>query len=217
MTFKKIINAVLLRMREATASDWSGEINDSETTDDYHKLIGELVNETKQTVEDSWNWGVLRTIETVTTASGTTEYTMDDLTTRSRIMQIFDSTNNAVLKQISDEAFYNYTFLGSTTDTQPQYYRLKGNTISFYPTPDAAYTIKVHAAQPQDDLTNYDDEVTVPSNLIVLGTYALALAERGEDGGSVSDVAAQRFTNALTDAITQDEIRTVNETTWNAS
>jgi len=217
MTFKKIINKVLLRMREATAIDWSGEINDNDNVDDYHKLIGELVNETKEVVEDSWNWGVLRDIETVTTVAGTIEYTMDNLTSRSRIMQVMDNTNDSTLKQISDEAFYRYTYVGTSTNSSPQYFRLKGNTISFYPTPDAAYDIKVHAVQPQEDLTNYDDEVSVPSNLVVLGAYALAVAERGEEGGTVSDVAAQRFSNALTDAITQDEIRTVNETTWNAS
>ena len=216
MAFRQIINKILIRMRENTiASDWAGAINDS-TVEDYQKLIGELVNEAKQVVEDAWNWGGLRTIETVTTAASTASYTMSGLNERSRVLQVIDNTNDAVLTHISDAQFYHYTYVGDTQTGVPSYYRLKDNEISFWPTPDAAYDIKVHAVQPQDDLTDATDTLTVQEYLVVLGAYALALNERGEDAGTVSDAAASRFSNALSDAISQDELRTVNETTWNA-
>lgn len=217
MAFRQIINKILIRMRESTiGNDWSGAINDSSSVDDYQQLIGELVNEAKQVVEDAWNWGCLRTLKTVTTVDSTPTYTISDLNERARVLQVLDNTNDCMLRQISDADFYHYTYIGDTQTGAPLYYRLKDNEISFWPTPDAVYDIKVHAVQPQDDLTDATDTLTVQEHLVVLGAYALALNERGEDAGTVSDTAASRFSNALSDAISQDERRTVNETTWNA-
>jgi len=218
MSFRTVIDKVLLRLREDTVgSDWTGVLADATSADDYQKLIGELVNETKDIIEDAWQWGVLRTLETVTTGASTVSYDMSGLTVRYRVLQVLDNTNNGELSQISDALFYHYTYSGSTQTGIPQFYRLNGNDISFWPTPDAVYDIKVHAVQPQSDRTLAADTITVPENLVVLGTYALALNERGEDGGTTLETAGQRFNNSLTDAIVQDEIRTVNETNWYAS
>ena len=200
MAFRQLINSVLRRLREDTIpSDWSGDILDATDVGDYQQLISELVNESKQVCEDAWNWGDLRTIETVTTAASTASYTMSNLNNRSRVLQVIDDTNDAVLTQMSDNSFYNYTYVGTSQTGSPTFYRMKGNEISFWPTPDAVLSVRVHAVQPQS---------------VVLGAYALAVNERGEDGGTLSDAAASRFSQALTDAISQDELRTVNESTW---
>ena len=46
MTFRGLINEVLIRLREDTISaDWSGDINDSSTISAYQKVIGALVND----------------------------------------------------------------------------------------------------------------------------------------------------------------------------
>jgi len=185
MAFRQIINKVLTRLREDTiTSDWTGDVLDSDDVDDYQKLISEFVNESKQLVEDSWGWGVLRTIETVTTSNGTASYTLSNLNDRSRILQVIDDTNDAVLSQMSDELSYN---------------------------------IRVHAVQPQDDLGTAASTLKCPEHIVVLGAYALAIAERGEDGGLTASTAGLRFQDALSDAIVQDQNRTVNETTWYAS
>jgi len=43
MTFRGLINEVLIRLREDTiTSDWSGDINDSTTVSAYEKVIGAL-------------------------------------------------------------------------------------------------------------------------------------------------------------------------------
>tara|TARA_R110000824_G_scaffold241589_2_gene430364 strand:- start:19440 stop:20096 length:657 start_codon:yes stop_codon:yes gene_type:complete len=218
MSYRTTINKVLIRLREDTISaDWVGALNTSTTLDPYEILIGELVNEAKEVVEDAWNWGSLRTLETVNTEAATATYTMSNLDSRARVLQIIDTTNDLVLTQISDDTFYRYTYLGTPQTGQPTYYRLSDNKISFYPTPAAAYAVVVHATQPQSDLTTASSTLTVAERLVVLGAYSLALNERGEDGGTLSDTAAQRFNNALVDAISQDELRTVNETTWYAS
>jgi hypothetical protein len=218
MSYRTVIDKVLTRLREDTiGSDWVGAISSASEVDAYQKLIGELVNEAKDIAEDSWNWTALRSVETVTTAASTATYDMSNVTDRTRILQVIDNTNDNKLKQISDSHFYNLTYIGDTQTANPSYYRLNDNDISFWPTPDAVYDIKVHAVIPQADLTLAADTFTLPENIIVLGAYSLALAERGEDGGTTSDLALRRFQQSLGDAIVQDENRTVNETTWYAS
>tara|TARA_R110002012_G_scaffold279111_1_gene467030 strand:- start:1354 stop:2010 length:657 start_codon:yes stop_codon:yes gene_type:complete len=218
MSFRTTLNKVLVRLREDTiSSDWSGVINDSTAVDDYQKLVGEFVNEAKTIVEDAWNWGALRTVISFNTSASTSQYTLTGLTNRGRVLQVIDSTNNAVLPQTSDAYFYQVTHTGSTANGVPSYYRLNNNTIDFWPVPGGTYAIKVHAVDAPDDLTNASDTLLVQEHLVVLGAYSLALSERGEDGGTPSDQAALRFKTALTDAISQDSGRTVNETTWYAS
>tara|TARA_R100000808_G_C2131945_1_gene140980 strand:- start:847 stop:1503 length:657 start_codon:yes stop_codon:yes gene_type:complete len=218
MSYRTVIDKVLTRLREDTiGANWSGAISAASDVDDYQKLIGELVNEAKDIIEDAWNWTALRSIQTVTTSASTVSYDMSSLTSRSRILQVIDNTNDSILKQISDNVFFNYTYVGSTQTGQPFYYRLKDNDIHFWPTPGGTYDIKVNAVIPQTDRTLAADTFTVPENLVVLGAYSLALNERGEDGGTSSDTAGQRFTLALTDAISQDSDRTVDENTWYAS
>lgn len=218
MSYRTVIDNVLTRLRENTiGSDWSGAISASSELDDYQKLIGVLVNEIKEHIENSWDWTSLRSIQTVTTAASTVEYDMPNVTNRSRILQVIDNTNDSVLRQISDSDFFNYTYVGTTQTGQPFYYRLEDNDIHFWPTPDAVYDIKINVVIPQNDLTLAADTFTVQERLVELGTYALALNERGEDGGTISETAAQRFDSALSDAISQDALRTVDETVWYAS
>lgn len=218
MSYRTVIDKVLTRLREDTiGADWSGAISSASELDDYQKLIGELVNEAKDIVEDAWNWTSLRSIETVTTAASTVAYDMPNITSRSRILQVIDNTNDSILKQISDNQFFNYTYVGTTQSANPFYYRLNDNDIHFWPTPDGVYDIKINAVIPQSDRSLAADTFSVPENLVVLGAYSLALNERGEDGGTSSDIAGQRFSLSLADAIAQDDGRTVNETTWYAS
>ena len=218
MSYRTVIDKVLRRLREDTIdTDWTGVLTSASSVDDYQKLIGELVNETKDLVEDAWNWGILRTLETVTTSASTESYNMSNLNNRSRVLQVIDTTNDAQLTQISDSDFYNLSLIGTTQTGVPSYFRLNDNDISFWPIPAATYTIKVHAVQPEADKTLAADTIKVPENLIVLGTYSLALAERGEDGGTATDVAVSRFADALSDSIAQDQSRTVDEITWYAS
>jgi hypothetical protein len=218
MSYRTVIDKVLTRLREDTiGSDWSGTIASTSSLSEYQKLIGEFVNEAKDLVEDAWNWGVLRTLETVTTSASTDTYDMANLNGRSRILQVINNTSNGQLSQISDAQYYNYQYIGTTQTGQPSYFRLKDNDISFWPVPDGVYDIKVHAVQPQSDRTLAADAFSVLDSLVLLGAYSLALNERGEDGGTLTDTAATRFASALSDAVSSDELRTVNETTWYGS
>ena len=217
-TYRSIVNKVLRRLREDTvAADWIGNLTDSSDVDDYQKLIGDFVNEAKQTVEDSWAWSFLRTLQTVTTSASTATYSIPAATDRTSVLQVINDTSAFIIPQLSDADFYNYTYVGSTTNGSPLYYRLNGTDISFYPTPDAAYSIRVHMVLPQDDLTEATTTLTIPEQPVILGAYALALAERGEDGGTGPTLASSRFDKVLSDFITKDSNRTLNETLWYAS
>ena len=51
MTYRELINQVLIRLREDTIpTNWSGAINDSSTVSAYHKVIGALINDSKRSV-----------------------------------------------------------------------------------------------------------------------------------------------------------------------
>ena len=217
MAYRTIINKVLRRLREDTvAADWIGDLADSDA-DDYQKLIGDFVNEAKQIVEDAWSWSFLRSLQTITTSASTATYAIPSATNRTTILQVIEDSNDFVIPQMSDADFYNFTFVGTTQNGSPLFYRLNGTDISFYPTPDAAYTIKVHMVLPQDDLTEATTTLTVPEQPVVLGAYSLALAERGEDGGTTASIAGGRFEKALADFISKDSNRTLNETVWYAT
>ena len=218
MAYRSIINKVLRRLREETISaDWIGDLNDSSDVDDYQKLVGDFVNESKQAVEDAWHWSFLRSLATVTTSASTATYAIPSGTNRMSVLQVINDTSDFIIPQMSDATFYNYTFVGSTSNGSPLYYRLNGTDISFYPTPDAAYTIKLHIVLPQDDLTEAATTLTIPEQPVVLGAYALALSERGEDGGTGQSLATNRLDAVLADFIGKDSARTLNETLWYAS
>ena len=218
MAYRAMINKVLRRLREDTISaDWIGALEDSADVDSYHKLVGDFINESKQIVEDAWSWSFLRSLKTVTTESGTATYVIPDATNRTTVLQVIDDTSDYQVPQLSDADFYKYTLVGTSTNGTPMYYILNGNSISFFPTPADVYSIKTHIVLPQADLSLATDVLTVPEEPVILGAYSLALSERGEDGGTANSVASARFGTVLSDFITKDSNRTLNETVWYAS
>ena len=106
MTYKGIINQVLRRLREDTISaDWLNDINDSADVDEYHKLIGEFVNESKQIVEDAWNWSFLRSLKTLPTVADTETYSIPEGNNRMTVLQVINDTSDYIIPQMSDFCF----------------------------------------------------------------------------------------------------------------
>ena len=68
MTYLELVNSVLRRLRENTVATVSQSA--------YSQLVGMYVNDSKRQVEDAWGWEVLGTSLPVTTAPGTTLYTV---------------------------------------------------------------------------------------------------------------------------------------------
>jgi len=218
MTYLNLINAVLRRLREDSVASWSGVFTASSASD-YHKLVGDLINESKREVEDAWNWSVLRASPTVTTSNGTQAYDLTGTNERSRILMAQEQSNGTILQEMSDRylQFTKYP-TASVQYGIPDYYSVvsidSGTNeiiVEFDTIPDAAYNITFRVVNPQDDFTLASDTLKVPHMPVILGAWARAIAERGEDGGSLSDMVFAQYQQALGDAIAIDAGRTVGE------
>lgn len=215
-TWLSMVNDVQKRLRKpATASV---------TTDDYSTLLGSLVNQAKREIEDAHDWTALRTFLSFNTSSGTATYTITSSTQRSRFYtkekELYDDTNNSILYPAPDRLIDNLTYIGTTQSAPPSWYRIRGVSsgvlqITLYPTPDGTYTIRVPMVVPQADLAVDATVLTIPSAPVIERAYALALMERGEDGGNTSIQAASNAGMAIAQAIEFDRgILHSSESTW---
>lgn len=212
-TFLDCVNGVLRRVREIEA------ISVSDNT--YVKLVGEFVNEAKREVEDAWNWSVLRTTKTISTANGTQNYEIPGTNPRSRLLVVYIPSLKRDLVQATQYQMHEWTNLQGTTTGDPQYFSVGNSTaatgvltIDLWPVPTSVLTVKVDCVVPQADLSAGTDVVYVPSELVIQGAYLRAINERGEDGGRLSDQQADLYRKAVASYISIEAERYGDETTW---
>ena len=213
MTYLQLINSVMRRLREDEVATYSQS--------NYSKLIGDFVNESKREVEDAWNWTQLRTTLPVTTAASTDSYTLTGSGERYKILQAINDTQDVEMKQVPYSWINRQKTIVSSTEDSPMYYSIIGSTsgdadITVEPTPNAVETLNFYAIVGQDDLAADGTVLTVPSWPVVLGAYAKAILERGEDGGASFNAAALMYQSALTDAISLDSLNARDELIWEA-
>ena len=226
MTYRELINVVLRRLREDSISaNWSGTLLDAAVPTDYQKMIGDMVNEAKREVEDAWNWSILRASPTITTVNNTQAYNLTGTNERSKILMAQEQSNGTLLQEMSDRylQFTKYP-VASVERGIPDYYSVTGISsstgeivIEFDTVPDAAYNITFRVGNPQVEITNATTVLKIPHQPVILGALARAIAERGVDGGQMSDMIAMQYNNALADAIQIDAGRTVGEVDFYAS
>ena len=219
MTYRELINEVLIRLREDTIStDWSGNINDSTTVSDYHKLIGGMVNDAKRSVENYHDWLVLRETVDITTVAGTKNYNLSS-GQEFKIVDAINNTTGTQLVQVS-RSYLNSVKYPTDPTGEPHYYGFNGADssnnlkIDLSPVPTNAETISFDIIKYQDDLTTASTTLKVPSKPVVLHSWARAIAERGEDGGTQSSIAAEEANQALKQAIMLDSGNTQYESDW---
>ena len=219
MTFRGLINEILIRLREETiASDWSGDINDATTVTDYQKVIGSLVNDTKRSVESYHDWLVLRQTVDITTANGTKNYNLSS----GQEFKVLDVVNNSTGYQLIQVTRHYLNSIMYPTDPtgEPTHYGFNGADASnnlkvdLSPIPTEAQTISFDIVKYQDELTEAATVIKIPNKPVVLGAWARAIAERGEDGGTQSSIAAQEAARALNQAIMIDGGNTKYENDW---
>ena len=213
MTYLQLINSVMRRLREDEVATYSQS--------NYSKLIGDFVNESKREVEDAWNWTQLRTTLPVTTAASTDSYTLTGSGERYKILQAINDTQDVEMKQVPYSWINRQKTIVSSTEDSPMYYSIIGSTsgdanITVEPTPNAIETLNFYAIVGQDDLAADGTVLTIPSWPVVLGAYAKAVLERGEDGGASFNAAALMYQSALTDAISLDSLNARDELIWEA-
>jgi hypothetical protein len=204
MTYLEAVNEVLLRLRETSVASVSASA--------YSQLIGKLVGDSLRQCEDAWNWDALSQTITLTTVAGTTTYTLTGSGIRQRDITVNDSSNQAMLRNVPIQWIINQQQLSTVQSGQPVYFAWNGtdgtdSKVEIYPTPDGVYNLKFNMVVPQVNLTADADIITVPSEPVIMGAYARALAERGEDGGLASSEAYGLFKSILADYIALESNR----------
>lgn len=210
MEFLEIINKVLTRLRENTVS--------TPFQTQYSRLIASLVNETKKEVEDMpWAWSALRQSISFQTVPFQNTYSLTGLGDRGEIIHLWNEDGMYFLQRVSGDRMRLVKGIG---EGEPAHYRITGvdsnldPVITVWPTPTDIQTIEVYAKIPQAELAEADDKVMVPWWPVYLGALALAVEERGEEGGISVASAFARYKEALTEAIAVDALKFPDELVW---
>jgi len=233
VTYREIINSVLLRLREDTiSSDWSGDINDSALSP-YHKLIGELVNDAKKNVESYHDWNALRETFNVRLRDGNMQYTLGDAIRGAgvsfKVLDVRNKTTGTQLEQVHNDWINDRMFPTSKVATgEPTKYAFNGISqaavgrepdfnIDFYPVPDSNANnqiVAVNIVGAQKELKEASQVLRVPAQPVILGAWARAIAERGEDGGTQYSAVAAEARDSLLQAVQLDAGNFEYERDW---
>jgi len=207
MTYLEFVNDVLIRLREPTVT--------TVAQNSYSALIGKFVNDTKRQVADAYDWDAFNQAVTITTVSGQVgNYSLTSAGTRFKTMDVINTTRYYQLTPLSHEQhdIFYYT-VPIPIQNLPMYYTVQGvNTngdlkVKFWPVPDGVYNIRFSLIVPENDFVADADTTLLAKEPIVLGAYARALVERGEDGGLSSSEAYALFKSSLADLISLELAR----------
>jgi hypothetical protein len=212
MTYLEVVNNILKRLRERTVST----VNEST----YSSLIAVLVNDAKDDVEKAWSWSGLRTTLSATTTEDIFNYELNGSQNKLTVLDVVNDTANHFMKYETAHKFNAFFLNQNTTKGTPYYYSFNGispdgdTQVDIYPIPDGAYDLRFNVVLRSDELSGDADTFQVPSKPIELLAYAMAVEERGEDGGINPVSAYARANNALQDSIALDAAKHPEETIW---
>ena len=212
MTYLQLVNSVLRRLREDEVA--------TVDQNSYSRLVGELVNEAKETVENSWDWTGLRTTIIIPTVKSTYLYTIPDSQNKIKVLNIINDTGNVFMARRGSSWMRNLFLNQDPPESSPQYYNLKtldangDNVFEVYPIPDGVYDLNFSIVKREGYFTEDTDKLKVPTQPVLLLATALAARERGETGGTS---AAEQFglaDRSIADAIAYDAAQHPDETIW---
>lgn len=205
MTYLNLVNNILKRLRERTVS----------TVDEnaYSELIGVLINDAKEEIENAFNWSALRTTLTVTTQLNTFSYQLNGSTNRFRLLNAVNDTSNFFMRYKTADEFTKYYLTQTPASSSPRYYSFNGisddgdTLVEVYPKPDGEYALRFNMVKPQAELTEDSDVLLLPEKPVQMLAYAKAVEERGEDGGASANSAYATAQRVLNDAIAFDSAK----------
>jgi len=87
-------------------------------------------------------------------------------------------------------------------------------TVDFWPIPNSTDSIRFSLIVPESDFSADTDTTKMPKEPIVLGAYARALVERGEDQGLTSSEAQAIYKQSLADFIANEGARSPETDSW---
>ena len=227
MTYLQLINQVLMRLRETQAS--SSVLN----SNPFYSMIGAAVNDAKNTVEDSWEWGALRGADSVTVAKGVYDVPLPlSLGVTYNIESVVNTLTGAVLTPVPLERIRALYARNATTpvgESVPSAYGFapdlwdeanpaaatNGTTQIRLTGPASVETpLTVYRSAHQAQLVGATDKLKVPALPVYLLATALASRERGEIGGTPTGELFAMAGTALSDAIAMDSSRFSGELFW---
>ena len=216
MTYLELVNSVMRRLRESEVSTVQGTGN----SNSYARLIGDFVNEAKAQVESAWDWSALRTTLTLTTTSGVFNYELNGTRNNFKVLDVWNDSDDIEMLY-KDANWFNREFLTATPQTgTPMFYNFNGvsadgdTQVDLYPIPDAVYSLRFNVTQRNLALADDSDTTVLPTRPIILLATAMAIEERGEDGGQQSINAYGAAQSALADEIAMDAARHPEDTIW---
>lgn len=211
-TYLQLVNDVLIRLRENEVSSVSDNA--------YSKLIGKFINDAKRQCEDAYNWNALSDTLSATTGADVFNYVLVGSGQRFRVIDVINDTNDYMLELQTTEQM-NKLFLIQTAQTdQPRYYNFNGTDsngdtqVDLYPIPNGVYNIRFNVIKPQVPLSANSDALLIPSEPVIFNALARAMGERGEDGGIASNEAFAMYKQSLSDAISLESGRYLEEAEW---
>ena len=222
MKYVDIINEVLRRLREdQITSEWSGILSSANGPSDYQKMIGDFVNDAKYEIEHYWDWQVLRVTAAISTADGVMSYSLVGADRDFKVLDVVDTTTGFPLNQMASAELNKRVFpISAIAKGQPTGYGFNGidanldAVVDLWPLPNSVRQINFNMVKPQDKLQQATTHCYVNEQVVILGAYMRAMAERGEDGGTQVSVAAQEYNNILSRAIQIDSGKTQMENDW---
>ncbi len=215
MNYLELVNDVLVRLREDEVT--------AVTDTPYSKLISKYVNDAKRIVEDSYEWAGLTETLTVTTANGLFNYVMTGAGQRFKVLDVINSEDNIFLQYVTTSVMNGWFLNADNTQTgSPTHYNFNGvnangdTQVDVYPIPDGVYNVFFNIYKPQDALSLNSDKLIVPSEPVIKYAYAMAVAERGEDGGLSAQEATVLADNSLADHVAIAQSRRPEEYLWHS-
>ena len=212
MTYLELVNAVLRRLREK-------EVGTVQQTA-YSKLIGDFVNEAKAQIENAWDWSSLRTTLALDTTSGIFNYELNGTQNNFEILDVWNDTSNIEMKS-KTASWFNAEFLTAEPQSgEPIFYNFNGVSsdgdaqVDVYPIPDSSYSLLFNVSLRNTVLNEDNDVIYIPHRPVILTALAMAMEERGEDGGQQSVNAYIMAQNAIADEISYDAARHPEDTVW---
>jgi hypothetical protein len=213
-SFLELVNDVLVRLREPEVSTVNENV--------LSKLVGKMVNDSKRQVEDAYNWNALTATLTLVTIPSVFNYALVGTGNRFKTIDVWDSTSATQLSPVSTRQMNENFLLGNITATigAPSEYNFNGVSslgdvqVDIWPVPDRAYTVFFNLYVPQEALVADSDQLMVPKEPVILLAKAMALVERGEDGGLSNSEAYGIFKSSLSDAIALESSRYPDEDSW---
>ena len=210
--YLQLTNSVLRRLRESEATS----VNDNE----YVKLIATYVNDSKRQVEDAYNWNSLSETLSATTTKDIFSYVLTGSGQRFRLIDIINDSSNMIMQNRTTRWMDQAFLVNDPQKGTPFYFNFNGTDVNgdtlvdLYPIPDAAYNIRFNVIKPQVELVADADVLYVPHEPVIMGAYARAIAERGEDAGLQGNEAYALYLQSLSDAIALESGRYIEEGEW---